>query len=307
MAQVNFSALRRNSTADTLAKLKQDVAKVTSNGFEKDTRFWNLTADQSGTGSAVIRFLPATSDETLPMVKVLSHSFKNNGKWFIEECPKTIGLPCPACEANEPMWTIDKDTASARKAGTQYIANVYIVKDPAKPENNGKVFLFKFGMKILEKLNKAMAGDEDAGLKAVNPFSFFDGANFSLKVKKVAGFRNYDDSMVVATGDFLDGDEDRLTVVLQSCYDLQEFHDEKKFKSYQDLKSRWAIVVDGATQGGAARTVVEDDHAPASASPAREYAAPAAAPADETPPSSSPQAADDDVAFFQNLAKKQQG
>lgn len=303
MAQVNFSALRRNSAADTLAKLKQDVAKVTSNGFEKDLRFWSPTVDQSGTGGAVIRFLPATSDETLPMIKVLSHGFKHNGKWLIEECPKTIGLPCPACEANEPMWAIDKDLAGQRKAGTQYIANIYVVKDPAKPENNGKVFLFKFGQKILEKLNKAMAGDEDAGLAAVNPFSFFDGANFSLKVKKVAGFRNYDDSMVVATGDFLEGDENRLTVVLESCYDLSEFHDVKKFKSYEDIKKRWAIVVDGATQGGASRTVVEDDAAPATASPAREYAAPA----DETPPSSSPQAADDDVAFFQNLAKQKQG
>lgn len=304
MAAVNFAALRRGSTQDTLAKLKQDVAKVSSNGFEKDTRFWQPTTDQSGTGSAVIRFLPATSEDALPMVKVMSHGFKNNGKWFIEECPKTIGLPCPACEANDPMWNIDKALAGERKAGTQYVANIYVVKDPAKPENNGKVFLFKFGTKILEKLNKSMAGDEDAGLNPVNPFAFFDGANFSLKLKKVGGFRNYDDSIVVPTGDFLEGDEERLMVVLTACFDLTEFHDPKKFKSYNELKTKWAVVVDGASTGGAQRTVVED--AVPAATSVREYSPVAdegrSAPAAAAP--SSPQAVDDDVAFFQNLARK---
>jgi len=289
MTQINMAALRRGSSATSqLDAVKAQLTKLGSNGFEKDVRFWQPTVDQSGTGGAVIRFMPAATEGEFPMVKVFSHGFKVNNKWFIEDCPMTIGSPCPVCEAVDPLWNIDKDTAKSRAKNTSYIANIYIVKDPAKPENNGKVFLFKFGKKILDKLNAAMSGDSLAGVEPVNPFSFFEGANLALKLKKVAGFRNYDDSVVISTGDFLNGDEAALTNVLKSCYSLAEFHSADKFKSYADLKQDYERKVNSSS---VAPTQTQSD-AHIQSSPVVEHSAPVNSGGGDV---------DADLAFFQSL------
>ena len=168
----------------------------TSGGGEDD-RYWKLTCDKSQNGYAVIRFLPAPDGEDMPFVKLYSHAFQAKGGWYIENSLTSIGQKDPISEFNSELWNngtdAGKEQARKQKRKLTYTANIYVVKDPANPENEGKVFLYKFGKKIFDKIMSAMQPEfEDE--EAINPFDFWEGANFNLKAKSVAGYRNYDSS-----------------------------------------------------------------------------------------------------------------
>ena len=49
-----------------------------------------------------------------------------------------------------------KRSARKRKRKLSYYANILVVSDPKHPENEGKVFLYKFGKKIFDKITEAM-------------------------------------------------------------------------------------------------------------------------------------------------------
>ena len=197
---MSFAKLKKQSKLGSLtAKLVKEVEKMNNNGASGDDRLWKLDVDKSGNGYAVIRFLPAPDGEDLPFVKLYSHAFQGPGGWYIENSLTTLGQKDPVSEYNTQLWNNGtdhgKETARKQKRKLTYTSNIYVVKDPANPENEGKVFLFKYGKKIFDKLTAAMQPEfEDE--EAIDPFDFWQGANFKLKAKNVAGYRNYDLSLI---------------------------------------------------------------------------------------------------------------
>jgi len=205
-----------------------------------DDRFWKLSVDKSNNGYAVIRFLPAPNGEDIPFVKVYSHAFQGPGGWLIDTCLTTVNQKCPVCEHNSGLWNngtdAGKEVARKQKRKLTYVSNVYVVKDPANPENEGKVFLFKYGKKIFDKIMEAMQPEyEDE--TPINAFDFWQGANFKLKAKSVAGYRNYDSSEFASVGALLD-DDDAMEAIWKKQYSLTEFVAPDQFKTYEELKKR---------------------------------------------------------------------
>ena len=237
----NFANLKKQSKLGSLTeKLVKEVEKMNNSGGSSDERFWSLTVDKSQNGYAVIRFLPAPDGEDLPFVKLYSHAFQGTGGWMIDSCITTLNQKCPVCEHNSGLWNsgIDsnKEIARKQKRKLTYISNIYVVKDPANPQNEGGVFLYKFGKKIFDKLTAAMQPEfEDE--ESIDPFDFWKGANFKLKAKNVAGYRNYDSSEFAVPGPLLD-DDDALEALWKKQNSLAELVAPSQFKSYEELKTR---------------------------------------------------------------------
>jgi len=256
---MSFADLKKQSKLGSLtAKLVKEVEKMNNNGASGDDRLWKLDVDKSGNGYAVIRFLPAPEGEDLPFVKLYSHAFQGPGGWYIENSLTTLGQKDPVSEYNTQLWNngtdAGKDTARKQKRKLTYISNIYVVKDPANPENEGKTFLFKYGKKIFDKLTAAMQPEfEDE--EAIDPFDFWQGANFKLKAKNVAGYRNYDSSEFAAQSPLLDDDE-AMEGLWKKQSSLQEFVGADQFKSYEDLKKRLGYVLGNKTS---ARPTFDED------------------------------------------------
>jgi hypothetical protein len=238
---MSFANLKKQSKLGSLTeKLVKEVEKMNSSVNSVDERFWSLTVDKAQNGYAVIRFLPAPDGEDLPFVKIYSHAFQGSSGWLIDNCLTTLNQKCPVCEHNSGLWNngtdAGKEVARKQKRKLTYVSNVYVVKDPANPENEGKVFLFKYGKKIFDKLTEAMQPEfEDE--EAIDPFDFWQGANFKLKAKNVAGYRNYDSSEFSPAGALLD-DDDALEALWKKQYSLTEFVSPDQFKTYEELKAR---------------------------------------------------------------------
>lgn len=257
---MSFSKMKKN--AGKVEGIMEQLEKIQTSEKTnyKDDRFWKPELDKSDNGYAVIRFLPAVEGEDTPWVRVFNHGFKGRGGWFIENCPTTIGKKCPLCEANSELWNsgdeADKDIARGRKRRLQYIANILVVEDPKNPDNEGRVFLYKFGKKIFDKIMESLQ-PEFADEEPVNPFDFWKGANFKLKIRKVAGFTNYDKSEF-APPSALHDDDEVLEKIWNLQHALQEFVREDQFKSYDDLKSRLDMVLTGGARGGDVADSAED-------------------------------------------------
>ena len=243
---MSFSDLKKQSKLGNLtAKLVKEVEKMNTSSGSSDDRLWKLDVDKSGNGYAVIRFLPAPNGEDLPFVKLYSHAFQGPGGWYIENSLTTLGGKDPVSELNSELWNngtdAGKELARKQKRKLTYVSNIYVVKDPANPANEGKVFLFKYGKKIFDKLTAAMQPEfEDE--EAIDPFDFWQGANFKLKAKNVAGYRNYDSSEFAAQGALLD-DDDAMEAIWKKQYSLAELVAADQFKSYDDLKKRLDYVL----------------------------------------------------------------
>lgn len=256
----SFSELRQQSSnIDKIAKqLKDSEGKKNYD----DNRFWKAALDKAGNGQADIRFLPAPQGEQLSYVKYFSHNFKGLGGWFIENCPTTLGLPCPVCEDNGVHWNEGEDgqkfvRTRQSKRKLHYVTNVLVLKDPANPENEGKVFLFTYGAKIHKKYADAIS-PPFAGDKAYLPYDLWAGANFRLRISKVAGFANFDQSSFESQGPVSGNDAD-LEAIWKSEYPLAEFVDpEKKFKPYADLKKRLDKALGGQGQSDLGGKTIEE-------------------------------------------------
>lgn len=244
----SFSALKRSR--GSVEKLTAAI-QATTQGKKEDERFWEATVDKAGNGHALIRFLPAPpqdGEDGLPFVRTFSHGFQGPGGWLIDLCPTTINEKCPVCEGNNTLWNSgiesNKSIARERKRKLAYIANILVIDDPAKPENNGKVKLFKFGKKIFDKAYEKMH-PEFPDEKPFNPFDLWDGANFKLKIRKVEGYRNYDKSEFAANAPVADSDE-KMEAIWKQEYSLREFLNAKNFKSYEQLAQRLTKVLGAA-------------------------------------------------------------
>ena len=238
---MSFSDLKKQSRLGSLtSKLFAEVEKMSTKAGGADERLWKPSLDKSGNGYAVIRFLPAPEGEDVPWAKVYSHAFQGTGGWYIENSLTTVGQKDPVSEHNRNLWNsgneADKDVVRKQKRKLSYYSNIYVVKDSTNPENEGQVFLFKYGKKIFEKVQTAMQPEfEDE--TPINPFDFRQGADFKLKIRKVDGYWNYDKSEFDTPAPLLD-DDDALEGLWKKEHSLEEFTKPSNFKSYEDLSRR---------------------------------------------------------------------
>ena len=255
---MSLDNIRKNNSLDKLLGAVTKENQPQEKKSYTDERLWKPELDKSGNGYAVLRFLPAVHGEELPWAKVYSHAFQGpTGQWYIENSLTTISQKDPVSEYNTALWNTgtesDKEIARKQKRKLQYYSNVYVVTDPKNPHNEGKVFLFRYGKKIYDKLLAAMQ-PEFQDEQPVNPFDPFTGANFKLKIRKVAGFWNYDTSDFESSSKLFE-DEAKVEAVCQKAYPLKEFTATDNFKSYEELKTRLDIVLSGKTVVG---NVAED-------------------------------------------------
>jgi hypothetical protein len=243
---MSFADLKKQSSLGSLTqKLVKEVEKMSSTSNGADERLWKPEMDKTGNGYAVIRFLPAPEGEELPWVKMYSHAFQGPGGWYIENSLTTLGQKDPVSEHNRELWNSgsekDKETVRKQKRKLSYYSNIYVVKDPANPANEGRVFLFKYGKKIFDKIMEAMQPEfEDE--TPINPFDFWQGANFKLKLVKKDGYWNYDKSEFDRVAPLLD-DDDALEAVWKKQYSLSAVTAPDQFKSYEDLEKRLKYVL----------------------------------------------------------------
>lgn len=292
---VDFSKLKTQS--GNLDKVKKAIEALNSSeGASDKENFWRPEVDKAGNGMATIRFLPAPpqdGDDGLPWVKIFSHGFQGPGGWLIDNCLTTKNQQCPVCEHNNKLWNsgieANKEIVRKQKRKLNYIANIYIVNDPKHPENNGTVKLFKFGAKIFDKITEAMNPQfEDE--TPINPFDLWKGANFKLKITKVAGYQNYDKSEFESPS-ALSTDDAELERIWKSELSLQELVADKEFKTYDVLKTRLEKVLGLNGETAAPKTTVE-----------QMKAQPKKVVSDDGPPWE--EAADDDMAYFSKLAEE---
>jgi len=261
---MSFQNLKKQSSLGSLTeKLVKQVEKMSATSGGPDERFWKPEMDKTGVGSAVIRFLPAPEGEELPWTKMYTHAFQGPGGWYIENSLTTVGQKDPVSEYNRGLWNSgsekDKETVRKQKRKLSYYSNVYVVKDPANPANEGKVFLFKYGKKIFDKILNAMQpefDDEDP----INPFDFWQGANFKIKIVKKDGYWNYDKSEFDRVAPLLD-DDDALEAIWKKEYSLTAISAPDQFKSYEDLEKRmnYVLGLGGTNTPTKSRAVVEQE------------------------------------------------
>ena len=243
---MSFEKLKQNRD-NAISKL---VSAADSNSEKKtygDDRIWKPTVDKAGNGYAVLRFLPAGGDEDLPWVRYWDHGFKGStGRWYIERSLTSIGQPDPVSELNSQLWNTgrdeDKELARLRKRRLHHVSNVLVVSDSGNPQNEGKVFLYEFGKKIMDKIMDVMQ-PQFQDETPTNPFDFWSGANFKLKIRNVEGYRNYDKSEFDTATSLFDGDEGQLEEVYNKLHKLSEFTDPENYKSYTDLKRKLFEVI----------------------------------------------------------------
>jgi len=306
---MSFEQMKKNRQATLSSMLAQ--AQKASGGQEKksyeDDRFWQPQVDKAGNGYAVIRFLPAAQGEELPWIRYWDHGFKGpTGRWYIENSLTTIGQKDPVSDLNSKLWNTgreeDKEMVRARKRRLHYVANILIISDPANPANDGQVKLFKFGKKIFDKVLDVMQPafqDE----KPVNPFDFWEGADFKLKIRNVEGYRNYDKSEFASPAPLFGGDDKKLESVYAKLHSLQEFLDPKNFKSYAELERKLKEVLGEA--GQVLTTAEQTDLDEKTEAPAPRAAAalpPRSAPAKQA--ESADGEDEDTLSYFAKLAKE---
>jgi hypothetical protein len=295
---MNLSSLKKTNSLDKLKSAMESASKP-SGASSKDDRFWQPDVDKAGNGYAVIRFLDAPAvdgEDGLPWVQVWSHGFQGPGGWYIENSLTTIGQTDPVSEYNTQLWNsgVESNKAIARnqKRKLTYISNIMVISDPKHPENEGGVFLYKFGKKIFDKIQEKLNPQfEDE--KPLNPFDFWKGANFKVKIRQVEGYRNYDKSEFDVQSAILDGEDDKIEKIWKKAYSLKEFLAPKNFKSYDELKTKLDRVLGAGGTAGRMAPAIDEDSAPW-----------------EEPKSVAPRATaesittddDDDLSYFKNLA-----
>ena len=243
---MSFASLKKSS-GNNFAKLTAEIEKINQpQGSGADDRLWKPELDKAGNSYAVIRFLPAPDGEDMPFAKVWSHAFKGPGGWYIENSLTTVGKKDPVGEFNRELWNSgqdsDKEIARKQKRKLSYYANIYVVSDPSRPQNEGRVFLYKFGKKIFDKIVEAMQ-PQFADETPVDPFDLWKGADFKLKIRQVEGYWNYDKSEFANASTLGDLSDDDLEKVWKQEFPLADFTAASAFKTYEELQQRLATVL----------------------------------------------------------------
>ena len=291
---MSFADMKKRSKTDLSSLIKETEKISNPNSFgDRDEGYWRPELDKSGNGYAVIRFLPAPEGEELPWARIWNHGFQGRGGWYIENSLTTLGQKDPVSEYNSQLWNsgieANKEIARKQKRRLNYTSNVYIIKDPANPQNEGQVKLYRYGKKIFDKINDLM-NPEFEDESPVNPFDLWEGANFKMKIRKVEGYSNYDKSEFEAPSALLD-DDDRLEEIWNSQTSLKELVSPDKFKTFDELKTKLDRVLGlGSTSTPNTEEVPFDGCTPYTARP--------------KPAAEETTTEDDDLGYFQKLAEE---
>ena len=297
MSYTNMKAARDTAIGKLLA------AAETAGGGEKksyvDEREWKPTVDKAGNGYAVIRFLPAAEGQDVPWVRYWDHGFKGpTGRWYIEKSLTSIGKDDPVSEMNSQLWNSgreeDKQVARDRKRRLHYVSNIYVVSDPGNPANEGKVFLYQYGKKIFDKIMDVMQ-PQFQDETPVNPFDFWGGADFKLKIRQVEGYRNYDKSEFASPSEFLGADDAKFEAFYVTLHNLGEYIDPAQYKSYGDLKKKLFEVI--------GETEITNTHSTAESVALDEDVSYEDKPSTPTPVAAKSEEDDDAMSFFAKLAQ----
>ena len=266
----SFKDLKANRM-NNLQNLTKQVEKLAEKPSYEDERIWKCERDKTGNGYAVIRFLPAPTNEDVPWVRLWSHGFKGPGGWYIENSLTTprsdapSGTDDPVSKANTTLWNSgiesDKNIARDRKRKLSYYSNILVLEDSTNAQNEGKVFLFRYGKKIFEKIESVM-NPEFKDEEPMNPFDFWSGANFKLKIRQVEGYANYDKSEFASPSPLYDGDDAKCEDVWKQQHSLQGILAPENFKSYQELEARFKTVTASGTGSDYNETIEESSAEP---------------------------------------------
>jgi len=244
----SFSDLKKQKS---IRNLSEKMESLTAKKSFKDERLWEPQRDAAGNYAGIIRFLDAPRGEQAPFVRRYNHGFKVGGRWFIENCPTTLGLPCPVCEANGELWNSglesDKVIARDRKRKESWYCNILVIKDPTSPENNGKHFLYRFGSKIMGKILEAAKDNPVIDMEGVDVQKFWGGADFAIKIREDKGYPNYDDSVFRNPSDLFGGDDEKIEALWNGLYSLQKIIDPSEFIEYNELKEKFDKIAYGRT------------------------------------------------------------
>ena len=258
----SFKDLKKNRISN-LENLSKQVEKLAEKPSYEDDRLWKCERDKSGNGYAVVRFLPASNNEDMPWVQMWSHGFKGPGGWYIENSLTTLGKDDPVSKANTALWNSgvesDKNIARDRKRKLSYYSNILVLEDSANAENEGKVFLFRYGKKIFEKITGVM-NPEFKDETPLNPFDFWEGANFKLKIRQVDGYAIYDKSEFASQSKMFDGDDAKCEAIWKQQHSLHDLVSVDKFKSYQELEARFNTVIAHDSSGEFVETIEESSN-----------------------------------------------
>jgi|TARA_B100000530_G_C15866413_1_gene451522 hypothetical protein len=304
-----FADLKKKS--GSFANLTKEIEKMSSGGKKVDERFWKPQVDKSGNGFAVIRFLPESEGADLPWAQVWSHAFQGPGGWYIENSLTTLGQKDPVSALNSSLWNSgnesDKDIARKQKRKLSYYSNIYVVKDPLNPENEGKVFLYKYGKRIFDKIMAKMQPNENDydPEPAFNPFDLWKGADFKLKIKQVAGYWNYDDSSFTTPNVLGSFDDAKLEEIYTSAHDLAAFTAPDQFKSYDELDARLKSVLGPKTAALQIDESLEDESEGRGSFNAADITPTAPAWTEQVTTSTSGTDEDDTLSYFAKLAEEE--
>jgi hypothetical protein len=304
---MSFAQLKKNRSK-SLENLSQQLDKLTNKGYsdpEKE-KYWTPTRDNAGNGFAIIRFLPAPENEDLPFVQIWDHSFQGPGGWYIQKSLTTIKQEDPVSKYNSHLWNTgnekDKEQARKQKRRLKYHSNILVIKDPANPENEGKTFLFAYGKKIFDKLNDLMNPQfEDE--TPVNPFDFWEGANFRLKIREVEGYANYDKSEFDSPSALFDGNDEKLEEVYNNLHSLQELIHPSKFKTYTELVTQMNRVLGIISTENTSQTRKTDDRSELDKTLDMSSIGKEKSSTEMKSSNTSADDEDEDLEFFRNLAK----
>ena len=302
---MSFQSLK--SKGSLLGKLNAELNKTEGKSGYIDERLWKPTMGKDGVGSAVIRFLPCAENNEMPWAKVWSHAFQGPGGWYIENSLTTLGQQDPIAELNRQLWNSgidsDKEVARKQKRKLSYYSNVYIIKDPANPQFEGRVMLYKYGKKIHDKIIEMMQPEFD-DQEAIDPFDFWAGADFNLRLKKVAGYWNYDSSAFARPSTLGGFDDEKLESIYNQMYDLNEFIDAKNFKTYAELQTRLNAVLNARPVAPEVRDEEADFNAPDITGSAPEMPASMKQELNNLTASAAPAKTEDNYSYFDSLANE---
>jgi len=301
---MSFSNLKKQSKLGSLtSKLVQEVEKMNSSNNSSDDRLWKPEVDKSGNGFAIVRFLPAPEGEEVPWAKIYTHAFQGTGGWFIDNCLTSIGQQCPVCESNRELWNSgsksNEEIVRQRKGKLSYYSNIYVVGDKNHPENEGKVFLFKYGKKIFDKISASMQPEFDDETP-IDPFDFWGGANFKVKITKKDGYWNYDKSEFDSPTTLGDFDDEVLETIWKKTHSLQEFVNPENFKSYEQLGTRLNSVLGKKSQPKQDESFSDEDDNRGSSS---KFSEDISSELSSLAKSKSDEDEDDSLSYFQRLAE----